>query len=113
MRVTLTQSVSFWSPQMREQLSERLGHLLASVHKSAGGADETHSQCSPQVAMDGLEASEAGGQPARRAARPITTVDLTDVREAECSGDSAADVSHNGHAEQCEQREAAAIILDE
>ena len=111
---------------MRDQLSERLDHLLASVHKSGGSDSEADarsaSPCAPQVAVDGVEAHEerqeahveAEGQPPRRMARPITTVDLSGAREAECGGGSAAAavaLAHNGHAEQCEQR--AAATLDE
>ena len=101
--------------QMREQLSERLDHLLASVHKSSGG--ESGADASSQVAemVDGIEAreeSDCEGQPPRRIALPIATVDLSSAREAECSGVVAAAAAvalaqvqvqaQNGHAEQCE-----------
>ena len=109
--------------KMREQLSERLEHLLASVHKTSGGESETEagsaSPCAapPQVAAQGIEAreeSDGEGQPPRRMTRPIATVDLSDAREPECSSGSAAAaaavaLAHNGHAEQCEQRAAAAL----
>ena len=104
---------------MREQLSERLDHLLASVHKTSGGESEAEersaSPCAPQVAAEGVEAreeSDGEGQPPRRMTRPIATVDLSGAHEPECSGGSAAAavaLAHNGHAEQCEQRAAAAL----
>ena len=68
------------------------------------------------MAVDGVEAHEeceGEGQPPRRMARPIATVDLSGARALVCSGGSAAAVAlaQNGHAEHCEQR--AAATLDE
>ena len=106
---------------MREQLSERLDHLLASVNKTNGSeseADARSAPCAPQVAAEGVEAREENdgeGPSWRLMARPIATVDLSDAREPECSGGSSAAaavaLAQNGHAEQCEQR--AAATLDE
>ena len=110
----------FFLLKMREQLSERLEHLLESVHKSGGGESEADagsaSPCAPQVVAEGVEAREGSdgeGQPPRRMARPIATVDLSDAREPECSvsAAAAAALAQNGHAEHCEQR--AAATLDE